>query len=157
MKINMYSKNILLYVLLISALTLNSCRVSLISNYDADISKQIENTAKVVDRFYLMMLETTSTENEGRAYNNFSEQYVDIQVELNSLLSKNKIRPLNENSTRICEITTQLWVKYKKEHKKKNHLSDGIIQLNQQTFSDLFFTMQIAEKAKDMINKPALK
>ena len=77
---------------------------------------------------------------------------MDIEVEINSLLNKNKVRPLNENSTRICEITLQLWQKYKEEHKTDNTLSDGLIKLNRQSFSDLFFAMQVAEEGKKIID-----
>lgn len=155
-QIEIYSKRILLSGIILSALTLNSCKVTFLPSYDANISEQIENTAKAVDKFYLSMLETTSPENEGRTFNKFSEQYVNIEVELNSLLNKNKIRPLNENSTRICEITIQLWIKYKEEHKKDNTLSNGLIKLNQKTFSDLFFAMQVAEKGKEIVNNPPI-
>jgi len=153
-KINLYSKRILFSVLFLSVIVLNSCRVSFIPSYDANISEQIEYTAKAVDKFYLLMLETTSDLNNGRAFSNFSEQYVNIEVELISLLNKNKIRPLNNNSTRICEITIELWMKYKEEHKSDNTLSDGLIKLNRKTFSDLFFAMQVAEKGKEIVNNP---
>jgi len=149
-----YSKRIIISVILISIIALNSCKVTFIPSYDADISEQIDNTAKAVDKFYLSMLETTSDENDGRAYEKFSEQYVNIEVELNSLLNKNKIRPLNENSTRICEITIQLLEKYKQEHKDDNTLSDGLVKLNRKTFCDLFYAMQVAEKGKEIINNP---
>ncbi|MCX6220822.1 MAG: hypothetical protein NTZ69_07520 [Bacteroidia bacterium] len=153
-QINVYSKRILLSVVILSLLALNACKVTFIPGYDAKIAEQIENTSKAVDKFYLSMLDTTSAEKGGRAFNKFSEQYVNIEVELNSLLSKNRIRPLNENSTRICEITIQLWMKYKAEHKKDNTLSDGLIKLNQKTFSDLFYAMQVAEKGKEMVSNP---
>ncbi len=153
-QINLYSKRVLLSVVFLSVLAFNSCKVTFIPSYDAGISEQIENTTKAVDKFYLSMLETTSTLNNGRAYNNFSGQYVNIEVELNSLLNKNKIRPLNENSTRICEITIQLWIKYKEEHKNDNTLSDGLIKLNRKTFSDLFFAMQVAEEGKKIVDSP---
>ncbi|MCK5170786.1 MAG: hypothetical protein KAQ75_12990, partial [Bacteroidales bacterium] len=67
---------------------------------------------------------------------------------------KNKVRPLNENSTRICEITLELWQKYKEEHRSDQTLSNGLIQLNRKTFSDLFFAMQVAEKGKETVNNP---
>ena len=148
------NRKILFLVFFISIIAITSCKVTFIPGYDSDISKQIENTAKQVDKFYLSMLETTTAPNDGRAFDKFSEQYVNIEVELNSLLNKNKIRPLNENSTRICEITLQLWIKYKEEHKSDNSLSDGLIKLNRQTFGDLFFAMQVAEKGKEIVNNP---
>lgn len=132
----------------------SACKVTFVPEYDAELSSQIDETAKMVDRFYLEMLETTSNQNDGRAFEKFIQGYIDVEVELNSLLNKNKIRPLNDNSTRICEITLQLWAKYKEEHKTDNTLSDGLIKLNRQTFSDLFYAMQVAEKAKEIVNNP---
>jgi hypothetical protein len=135
-------------------LVLGGCKVTFVPGYDARISDQIVNIAKDVDKFYLSMLETTTAADSGRVYKNFAEQYVSIEVELNSLLVKNKIRPLNENSTRICEIAIEMWIKYKEEHKKDDSLSDGLIRLNRKTFSDLFFAMQVAEKGKQIANNP---
>jgi hypothetical protein len=126
----------------------------LLPEYNAELSKNIENTAKLVDKFYLSMYETTSVENNGRSYDKFAGQYVEIEVEIKSLLNRNKIRPLNENSTRISEITLELWQKYKEEHKTDNTLSNGLIQLNMKTFADLFFAMQVAEEGKNLVNNP---
>ncbi len=145
-----------LFVLTVFAIIVfaSGCRITLIPPYDEQLADQIETTAKEVDLFYLDIQETTSNENGERAYSNFAGQYAGIEAELNSLLYKNKIRPLNENSTRICEITLDLWKKYKNEHKEDNKISDGVIELNRLTFNDLFFAMQVAEKAKDIENNP---
>ena len=138
--------------LIVLLLFLSSCKVTLVPPYNAAILEQIDQTTKEIDKFYLLMLETTSTQNGGRSYEQFAEQYVDIEVELVSLLNKNKIRPLNANSVRICEITLQLWTKYKEEHRTDNPLSDGLIKLNRKTLGDLLFAMQVAEKAKEIAN-----
>ncbi|ASB48447.1 hypothetical protein [Alkalitalea saponilacus] len=130
----------------------SSCRIQLIADYDANVAEQIGRTAMKVERFYLTMLETTTVENNGRAYDHFTEGYIDVEVELISLLNRNRVRPLNENSVRICEITLELWQKYKMEHKEDNSISDGVIGLNRLTFSDLFFAMQVAERAKELID-----
>jgi PBP1b-binding outer membrane lipoprotein LpoB len=143
-----------LILIIVLALLLAGCRVTLLPDYDDSIAQEILETAKRVDKFYLDMLETTVNENGDRAYNKMVDSYVEIEVELSSLLSKNKIRPLNENSIRICEITLELWVKYKEEHKEDNELSDGLIKLNRLTFSDLFYAMLVAEKAKEIISNP---
>ena len=143
-------RHLSLLLIIIGTLTLNSCKVSFIPSYNAQISEQIDATNKAVDKFYLCMLDTTKAENNGRAYAKFATQYVAVEVELNSLLTKNKIRPLNEHSTRICEITLQIWVKYKQEHKADNTLSDGLIKMNRKTLDDLFYAMQVAEKGKEM-------
>lgn len=147
-------KMYLIYLIIAFAFLLEGCRVTLIPDYDDSISHEILETAKRVDKFYLDMLETTVNENGDRAYNKMVDSYVEIEIELSSLLNKNKIRPLNENSIRICEITLELWVKYKEEHKEDNELSDGLIKLNRLTFSDLFYAMLVAEKAKEIISNP---
>ena len=122
-----------------------SCKVQLVSNYDAELSNEINATAKKVDNFYLTMQEIPAT---NRQFSNFSPSYIDIEVDLNSLVTKNRVRPLNTESTRIAEITLQLWEKYKEEHKKDNTLSNGLIKLNKKTFSDMFYAMQVAEEGK---------
>ena len=151
---DLFTKRIFLSAFILMFLSLNACKVTFLPGYDASITEQIVNSAKAVDKFYLLMLDNASAENGGRAFSRFSVEYVNIEVDLNALLSKNKIRPLNQNSTRMCEITLQLWTKYKEEHKKDNTLSDGLVKLNRKTFSDLFFAMQVAEKGKQIIGNP---
>lgn len=143
----------ILKVSIILLLTLSSCKITLLPSFDSSILSQIEMTSKSVDKFYLLMLETTKTQDSGRRFEKFAEKYVEIEVELNYLLNRNKVRPLNKNSTRVCEITLELWQKYKKEHKEDNTLPDGLIKLNRTTFSDLFYAMQVAEKGKEIIEK----
>ncbi len=155
MLIQLKHKTLSFLTLVLISLSSLSCSVTLVPDYDPGIMQQIETTAKEIDRFYLTMLESTSEADGGREYWVFREQYINFEVELNSLLMKNKVKPLNEHSTRICEITLELWQKYKAEHQKDNTLSDGLIRLNRKTFDDLFFAMQSAEKGKQIaINPP---
>ena len=128
-----------------------SCKVQLVSNYNADLSNEINTTAKKVDNFYLTMQEIPA---DKRQFVNFSTTYIEIEVDLNSLVTKNRVRPLNVESTRIAEITLRLWEKYKEEHKKDNTLSNGLIRLNKKTFSDMFYAMQVAEEGKKVSNNP---
>jgi hypothetical protein len=145
-------KVIILFLSIISLIIFNSCKVTFVPSHDSLLLSQIENTSKLVDKFYLNMLENPKTERNGKKFDNYIQQYVEIEVEINSLLNKNKIKPLNNNSTRICEITLELWLKYKEEHRKDIELSEGIIKLNRKTFNDLFFAMQVAEKGKALVN-----
>lgn len=146
------TKNYTLIVFAFFALT--SCKVTFVPNYDSKISEQIDETTKAVDLFYLDMLENTSDNNGGRSFDKFSKKYVTIEVDMNALLNKNKARPLNENSTRICEITLELWQKYKAVHKKDDKLTNGEIKYNRKIFDDLFFAMQVAEKGKKIVQNP---
>ena len=122
-----------------------SCKVQLVSNYDAQLSNEINTTSKKIDNFFLSMQEIPA---DKRQYVNFSNAYIDIETDLNSLVIKNRVKPLNAESSRIAEITLQLWEKYKEEHKKDNTLSNGLIKLNKKTLNDLFYAMQVAEEGK---------
>lgn len=134
--------------LLVLALLFVSCRVQFVPDYSQELSKQIDATAKMVDNFYLTLLE--KSKNNERTYDKFIDDYVAIEVELNSLLGKNKVRPLNQNSARICEIALQVWEKYKNEHKTDNKMSDGVAKLNRKYMNDIFFAMQVAEQGKKL-------
>jgi hypothetical protein len=151
-KIIKTQKVMTLFMSFIVLMTFNSCKVTFVPSYDSLLSSQIENTSKLVDKFYLQMIENPKSDINARKFEKYINQYIEIEVEINSLLNKNKIKPLNNNSIRICEITLELWLKYKEEHRKDNELSEGIIKLNRKTFNDLFFAMQVAEKGKDLVN-----
>lgn len=133
---------------LIILLFLPSCRIHLVAPYSAALSARIDSTYTMVDRFYLQMLEKTTDSAEGRAYSKFTDDYINIEVELNSLYMQNRIRPLNKNSTRIAQIALQKWIDYKEEHKKRKTISDAAIRLNRRYMADLFYTMRVAEEAK---------
>lgn len=154
MQLQLKTKTLSFLTVLLVSLSLISCKVQLVAPYDDGVMQKIETTAKEIDRFYLTMLENTSPTDNGRAYELFQEQYINFEVELNSLLMKNRVKPVNEGSTRICEITLELWRKYKAEHQKDNTLSDGLIKLNRKTFDDLFFAMQSAERGKQIAANP---
>jgi hypothetical protein len=155
----LYQRKTILQLLPTFALVLllggTSCRVSLLPSYDAALATQMETTAKSVDRFYLGILETTKNENGERAYAKYAPEYVNLETDITALLNKNRIRPLNSNTVKICEITLAKFIKYKEAHKKDNTMSDGIIKLNRQYMGDLFYAMQVAENAKKIIDTEA--
>ncbi len=132
----------------IFCLFLTSCSFALLPPYNQEVAAQIENTAKAIDRFYLNMLERSEAAKGERNYSNFLSGYIDIEVELNSLYNKNRIRPLNKVSTRNCEIAVQRWREYKEEHKIQNTISNGLIAYRRKYMGDLFYTIQIAEDFK---------
>jgi len=137
------SPAVLLIVLLTGLLSFNSCRVVLVDSYDAKIAEQIVETSKEVDRFYLTMLE-----HEDRSYAAYSDRYIDIEVELNSLLSKNAARKHNEDTKAICERTLTMWQEYKAKHKADGQISDANVKLNRTFMLDQLNALQQAENGK---------
>lgn len=153
MKIQTFNPSFFLIYLGLT-LCLSACKITLVPSYDAQLKEQIESTSKEIDRFYLNMMDMTSNTEGGRSYDQFREGYIDIEVELLSLLNKNRVRPLNAHSTRICEITLQIWRKYKQEHKEDDAIPDGLIKLNMLAMNDLMYAMLIAEKGKAIADNP---
>ena len=141
-------KLIIFPVFILIMLFFSACRIILVPNYDDKIAVQIENVSKSIDKFWLTMLEMTTEANDGRAYSKFVEQYITIEVELQSLLNKNKMRVKNENSVKICEKTISLFEKYKNEHKQANTISDTDIKLNLNNMRRMLNPLMISEKAK---------
>jgi len=139
---------IILSAFILSAIIFSSCRIVLVSSYDGKIAEQIETVSKSIDKLYLTMLETTTEADGGRVFSKFAEQYVAIDVELHSLLNKNKAREKNEETVKICEKVIVMFDKYKNEHKRENTISDADIRLNMEYLRGVLFPLMVSEKAK---------
>ena len=143
-------KQIVLSALIFTTLLFSACKVLFVPKYDDKIAEQIEYVTKSVDRLYLTMLETSTEANGERAYSKFAEQYIAIEIELQSLLNKNKARTKNEETVKICEETISMFEKYKNEHKKENSISDADIKLNLEYLRGILYPLMISEQAKKM-------
>ena len=137
----------ILLALILGLFCLFGCRVQFVADYDAQTYEEILRAGKEVDRFYGSLLEDPA---DGRQYETYTELYVAIESELRSLVTRNKSRPLNEESTRISESILKLWVKYKDKHKSKNTYSDGNAKLDRDRFVRLFISAASAEAAKNL-------
>jgi hypothetical protein len=129
------------------AFALAGCTVNLVADYDSVAFEEILKVGKKIDRFYGDLLETKSNE---RAYQKFGDRYVDLETDIRSLVTRNKARALNEDSTQISEITLKLWMKYKENHKAKDTYSDGNAKLDRNRFIRLFAAAAGAERAKKL-------
>ncbi len=132
-------------LLLLVAFALNGCTIKLVADYDSVAFEEILKVGKKVDKFYGDLLETKVVD---RGYQKFAPQYVEIETDIRSLVTRNKARALNQESTQIAEITLNLWVKYKDAHKAKDGYSDGIAKLDRNRFVRLFAAAASAERAK---------
>lgn len=139
------------FLLLVLIAVAASCTVSRIAPYDAGVTEQARQIASRIDRFYLTMLEIPSDDPEARNYRHFSGDYIDVEVELNDLLLKNRIKPLNRESVRNIEILLETWESYKARHKKDDTLPDADIELNRDFMRDLLIVVIIGEQGKSNI------
>ena len=144
---------IILSTFIFSTLFFDACKVILVPKYDDKVAEQIESVTKSIDRLYLTMLETTTEADGGRVYSKFADQYIAIDIELISLLNKNKAREKNEETIKICEKAISMFDKYKNEHKKENTINDADIKLNLEYLRGILYPLMISEDAKKMNNK----
>jgi hypothetical protein len=134
---------------------LNSCSVHFVPSYEKDISDEVTHLMKKIDVFYLRMNEMDVEE---RGYDQFVDEYIQIEAELKSLYFKNKVRPLNEESTENCLIALQQWQKYKARHKARDSLSSANIELQNTYMHDVLYYILVAEEAKkDELNQSSTK
>ena len=127
-----------------------SCRVSLVPAYSDEIAKQIEITAKETDRLYLEIMDTDSSK---RSYKNFAEKYRNIEVEIQSLLLKNKMRPKGNDLVVITKNLLDIFLRYKQMHKEKDaSIQDALLVLNQKFLQDQWTALLAAEKGLKIAN-----
>jgi hypothetical protein len=134
------------FILVLIVYTISGCRVQYVADYDDNIRNDIISIAEEIDMFYTLLLETPEAD---RTYESFKEDYLDIEVSLRSLLMKNKIRPLNEESTRQTELALELWLEDKETHKEDDTVSDFIINQHRSQFQRIFIAMAIGESVKE--------
>jgi hypothetical protein len=127
-------------------LFINGCTVQYVAEYDESIKNEIIRISGEIDKFYGTLLETKEAE---RTYENFKEEYLTIEVDLRMLLTRNKIRPLNEESTKQTEIALELWLDDKEQHKENDTVSDFIVNQHRNQFQRIFIAMAIGEEVKE--------
>jgi hypothetical protein len=136
------------FFLLLGLVIIQGCSYRLIAAYDEKTEEAIFASAKEVDQFYGRLLEAKEEE---RLYSKYSEEYVRIEAQLNSLVLRNKVRGLNDDSTDISERILRLWRRYKDKHQEKDTYKTGVAKLDRKRFERMFSYAVRAEGAK----KPA--
>jgi hypothetical protein len=144
---NLLPRTGIVLLVLAGLLALNGCTVKFVSDYDAATYEEILRVGKAVDKFYGDLLEEDESK---RSYDKYSEAYVELETELRSLVTRNKSRPLNSESTKISESILKLWIKYKTRHKQKNTYKTGNAKLDRNRFIRLFVSAASAENAKKL-------
>ena len=126
------------------------CHVKLVSDYDQTTANELIRIAKEVDIFYGTMAELPDT---AREYTKFTKDYIEIESDIRSLVIRNKMRPLNEESIKISETILDEFVKYRKKHKEENLYKNMLITLHRNRLLRLFTAMSVAEQAKQINNE----
>jgi len=138
---------LVLCAVLLLAFGLGACTVKLVADYDEATFNEVLRVGKEVDRFYGMLLEVPEGQ---RPYATYAKQYVDIETDIRSLVTRNQARPLNKESTQISETILKLWIKYKDKHEAKNAYPTAVAKLDRHRFQRLFRAAAAAEEAKKL-------
>jgi hypothetical protein len=134
-------------ILVLLAIALCGCQIKLVADYDQPTFEEVLKAGKKVDQFYGSLLERPQNQ---RPYAQFSSQYVDIESDLRSLVTRNQARPLNQESTKISGTILELWLKYKAAHQEGNGYTTAIATLHRNRFIRLFNAAASAEEAKKL-------
>lgn len=127
-------------------LTISSCTVHYVAEYDAGIKQQIIDTAREIDLFWGELLDTDENE---RPYAKYAARYNEIEADLRSLVVQNEIRPLNKESTTQAKNALELWVEDRRLHKEQDGFSDFEAKRHRTQFERVFIAMAKGEEAKD--------
>lgn len=126
-------------------LTSSGCSTQIIATYDPQIYDEIVNIAYKVDLFLATIQITPKNE---RQFKKFEKQYIEIEADLNRLLFRNSIRPLNELSTKQTENAIALWKKEIEGHRKKDKVSNLILKRHRKQYQRVFVAMAKGEELK---------
>lgn len=143
--INYMRKRRIFPIFFVLALIASGCGLSLVAQYDAATEEAIFKCAKMVDQFYGDLLEK---DEDQRRYADFADRYVTVETEIKALMLRNKVRSLNEDSTKITENILKLWIEAKNQHKTANTYSTANARLDRDRFTRMFAYAVRAEKAK---------
>lgn len=125
------------------------CTVKYVAAYDEGVRDQIYELAEKVDKFWGVLLEIPE---EYRNYDQFREQYVEIETELRMLLLRNEARPGNEESAEQSRILLELWIEDKEIHRDDDGFSNFLANRHRRQFTEVFTAMARAEEVKRMDN-----
>jgi len=138
----MRSPLIALCVALVSA-----CSIQLVADYDSANFEEALRIGRKVDLFYATLLETEAGD---RAYATYAARYLEIEADLRSFHLRNKVRPLNEESTQIAKDLLDLWTKYKEAHKQADVYSSDKAEIHRDRLGRMFMSAADAETAKKL-------
>lgn len=126
-------------------LLLNSCvSVKLVPDYSEAIENQIIESQKQNEKLYVNLLELPQ---EKRTYASVTNEYLEIESNINSILFQYQSREKNEDFVKMAKLLKDNFMQYKKEHKNKKTLSDSEISLYIAYINGFWQPLLTAERA----------
>gem|GEM_PF-2358813 len=138
------------WVCLSIVLVFNSCRVSLIADRDEVFIEHVLETALVVDAFYLQLMSADTSQIQ---YSTFSDNWNNAELEIRQLRLMAEAHPLNRESSEICSLLLETFIKYKQQHQKNNFYPPALLPLHRDRLAEYFIALLSVEKSKELKNQ----
>lgn len=123
----------------------SGCSMQIISEYDQVSMQNMQRIAKLVDEFYARL---ATQPLQSRPFEASEADYVRIEVELNALKLSQQVRELNDLTIKQVDIVIKLWLQDIEAHKKKDNVSNFIINRHRNQFNRTFLAMIKGEQSK---------
>ena len=129
------------------------CTLQLVADYDQPTLQQLELVANKIDR---LLAQLNLMPKQSRSYKAVASQYVDIDVLLQSLKTRQELRALNELALKQVNVTISLFTQDRQLHQQRNTVSDFLLKYRKKQYSRLFISMIEGEESKNIINNSTL-
>lgn len=136
------------------------CRVQFVPDYDEKIANDITGTAKKVETYFEKLEEGVyeakmDTSSSALAYKFFRDDYIAVQVELISLMTRSEQRgELNKESTKQVNNALTLWKKDRESHREKGRkINVNLIETHRKDYKRIFAALSKSEEEKKLVGK----
>lgn len=141
----MFLKKILLPFLLIASLSFQSCNVfrpvvSLVPTYNAAIVHDATELGKQVNLMFLMM-----EQSKDYKFETYAADYTAAEMLINSIITRNAIRPKSGPIVRQANIYKEALIKAKEYHKNKKELNPAEISTYKNYLQDQLKPLLVSE------------
>jgi len=102
------------------------------------------NTASAIDNFYGHMLKVRS---KHRTFENFQDDYVEIETLIRSLIFRARIGQYNEAAQNTLDEVLDKWLKYRNLHKEHDTYKTQLARTNRARFTRLLSEVVVGRES----------
>lgn len=137
-----FSRNLLLIIFLLSSF---QCRITRLPDFDADLYRQVVSTIAKTDQLYINLRLADSAQ---RKFSIHSRRYAGVEKSIRIIALQYESRPFNSRFLPIINNITQLFERYRDEHRShKNSPTDAELLIYQTYLRDAWKPLLIAEQS----------
>lgn len=124
----------------------SSCRVMLIADRDEAFVNRVLETARTVDALFLRMMSADTTQLQ---YSHYAKEWDEAELQIRQLRLMAEAHPLNTESSQICNLLLETFLKYKTQHRNQNTYPTALLPLHRDRLSEYFVALLSIEKSKE--------